>query len=273
VHLFWPKDREQLKGAFKALPVDLYYELLHSFRKTTRIIRANAPQVYQGNGSTLYFFKFNPAHPLLRDMQARQEFAFIVQEAFKDLSLSDTTSYDNQFIPEGYAGHLSPLATPPVAITRLRGQAICVLLSGAFKETHTAVTKLVDTAASVGVTLTVGFNDDAETNGAIPLAIFQSFKGNQRDALGSWSFLYSEEFGGLGPFRAEVDDIFHAVARTNSATDRMDLLLALHRRTIENAYGVPFMAEATSILASNRVSLGHINPFDLRLRFYDVIWK
>ena len=65
-----------------------------------------------------------------------------------------------------------------------------------------------------------------------------------------------------------------AAAEAEQDDDRRTAKIqALHRQVLDEAYGVPFWMEAPAILASNRVGLSNVNRFDLRLRFYDILWK
>src|SRR5690606_23548611 len=98
-----------------------------------------------------------------------------------------------------------------------------------------------------------------------------SFLGNQRDPLSSWRFLYGEQ-GPLHPFYFEVSQLFEEIMKSKGLR-RRDLLLELHRKTLEEAYAVPFVAERDAMLASHRVDLSDLNPFDMRLRFFEMKWK
>ena len=76
----------------------------------------------------------------------------------------------------------------------------------------------------------------------------------------------------LSPFRSEVESQLNDIA-TEGDSHREARLEDFHRKVLENAYAVPFLVEEDVILASNRISLERFNPFDMRLRFYDVVWK
>ena len=64
-----------------------------------------------------------------------------------------------------------------------------------------------------------------------------------------------------------------ATSEIKMEVQRNKILEELHRQVLDRAYAIPFMLEADAILASDRIMLNNINPFDLRLRFYDVVWK
>src|ERR1019366_1844187 len=95
-------------GAFRDFPVDLYYVPSHSYLPVLKAMRQNAPQRYLGTANALSYFGFDRRHPLTQDLIARREFAALVHQAFKDVSLADTIVIDNQMIPPGYAGRLPP---------------------------------------------------------------------------------------------------------------------------------------------------------------------
>ena len=102
-------------------------------------------------------------------------------------------------------------------------------------------------------------------------AAFANFVGNQRDPLSSWRFLYGEG-GPLHRFYPQVEKLFEAISSAR-ADHRKERLLELHRLTLEQTYAAPFMAEYVAILSSQRVDLSALNPFDMRLRFFEMRWQ
>ena len=274
IRLFWIKDREAVLRAFSDDKADLYYQGTLGFRERAQILRRSAPQVYQGFPTSLCFFSFGPQHPLVRDRRARREFAMIVQAALRDLKISDDISFDNQFVPSDYAGRLPQQPLLHEEIVALRGQSLVVNVDPIFMQAPAVTERLRDFAATYGVELTFLFQNILASKGDHgEFALFQSFKGNQKDAIGSWNFLFSQDHGPLALFAGEVRALMAAAEAEQDDDRRTAKIQALHRQVLDEAYGVPFWMEAPAILASNRVGLSNVNRFDLRLRFYDILWK
>lgn len=282
IRLFWISDRDAILRAFTDDAADLYYQGTLGFRERAQILRRSAPQVYQGFPTSVCFFQFSPKHPLAKNASARREFAMIVQTALYGLGVSRDISFDNQFVPANYAGRLPDQALPQISTNVLRGQALAVNLDPAFLEVPAVTQRLREEAARHGVELTFRFENPLIVKGeakgeaegeAGDFALFQTFKGNQKDAIGSWNFLFSPDHGPLAMFAPEVRPLMSAAEGEQDEQRREKVLQALHQQVLAEAYGVPFWMEAPAILASDRVELSKVNRFDLRLRFYDVVWK
>ena len=274
IRLFWIKDRDAVLRAFSDQEADIYYQGTLGFRERAKTLRASAPQVYQGFPTSLCFFYFNATHPLAGDRRARREFAMIVQTALHDLKISSDISFDNQFVPSDYAGRLPSRPIAQIPVEALRGQSISINLDPAFAEAPAVTDRLRDVAAHHGIKLSFTFENTLAAKGDDgEFALFQTFKGNQKDAIGSWNFLFSQDHGPLAMFAKDVHLLMTEAEGERDDRRRETILKALHQQVLDEAYGVPFWMEAPAILASNRVGLSNVNRFDLRLRFYDVAWK
>jgi ABC-type oligopeptide transport system substrate-binding subunit len=272
IHLFFPKDKSLLVGAFKDYPVDLYYQPAQPYRNVVKTIRKQAPQIYSGHPNTISFFSFNSKHPLAHHETARQAFRKIVTDALKDFPWDETIQPEEQMIPPGYAGRISHYESQASAGDGLAGQTILIVVSHGFRELPQSINRLKVLAKSYGVILEIAYSDEVVDESKI-FATLKSFKGNQVDPAGSWNFLFNGDDAELGQFRGNVLSLLNAVTVLNEPHLRNEALDTLHRQVLEHAYAVPVMLESNAILASNRVTLNNINPFDLRLRFYDVVWK
>jgi len=272
VHLFYPKDKTKLIGAFKDYPVDLYYQPAQPYRNVVKTIRKQAPQVYSGHPNTISFFAFNRKHPLSKQESARQAFKKIVTDALIDFPWDESIQPEDQMIPPGYAGRISHYKSDTSADDGLSGKTILIVVSHGFRELPDSINRLKSVAKSSGVDLEIAYSDNV-VDESKPFATLKSFKGNQVDPAGSWNFLFSGDDAELGQFRGDVMSLLNAVTVVNEPHLRNEALETLHRQALDHAYAVPVMLEANAILASNRVTLNNINPFDLRLRFYDVVWK
>jgi len=69
--------------------------------------------------------------------------------------------------------------------------------------------KLQAVATQHGVTIEYLYNDiDAYGLDRDDFALLRGFKGNQKDPLGSWSFLFDADVGEMARFRPEVEPLF-----------------------------------------------------------------
>ena len=272
IHLFYPKDKAELTGAFKDYHVDLYYQPAQPYRKMVKTVRKQAKQIYSGHPNTISFFAFNQKHELTVSEAARQTFKKIASEAFRSFTWDDSVQYEEQLIPPGYAGRISHYAPPATTAEGLSGKTILIVVSHGFREIPDAILSLKSAAKMHGAEIEIAYSDEVVA-ATKPFATLKSFKGNQVDPAGSWNFLFNGDDAELGMFRNNILDQLNSVTIVNNESQRNEALEALHRQVLDHAYAVPVMLEANAIFASDRVALNNINPFDLRLRFYDVVWK
>ena len=273
IHLFYPKDKSKLIGAFKEYPVDLYSQPAQPYRKMVRTIRQQAKQIYPGHPNTISFFSFNPKHELATNEAARKALGTIVSEAFRSFPWDDSVQYDEQLIPPGYAGHINRYTRISSPGDALSGKSVLLIVPAGFRELPDTTLRLKSVAKTHGAELEIAYADDDLPATMKPFASFRNFKGNQVDPAGSWNFLFNGEDSELGMFLGEVSKLLSTATMASDEGQRNKILEELHRQVLDRAYAIPFMIEADAILASDRVTLNNINPFDLRLRFYDVVWK
>ncbi|MBI4925720.1 MAG: hypothetical protein HY843_07330, partial [Bdellovibrio sp.] len=99
------------------------------------------------------------------------------------------------------------------------------------------------------------------------------FKGNQKDAAGSWNFIFSDKGNILSPVKNKFIKEFNTISRAKTEEEKNIALIKLHEKVLQGAYLVPFMVGKSKVFASKRIDLSLWNPFDMRLRFYDIRWK
>lgn len=257
---------------FDAVEVDVLKVPAPAFRAGSKEVLARAPRTMRGYPTWIYFFHFNVRKPLWREEAARREFARVVDEALSGLSI-DGLQRERQMVPAGFSGRLEQEPSGEAAPSGLlAGKKIKISLLPAFAESSSlrdALQKAFEKAgASVEFTesRSLGPSDDAD-------AQLVQFSGNQRDAMGSWQFMFSPEHGDLAPLRPEVEPFFDQVMSADGKEAREAALRRLHAHVLERVYVVPLFIEPDIIASSRRVDLSRLNPFDMRLRFHEVQWK
>lgn len=273
VDLFGIGGLDNFPKIFREIDADLISSGGLAFTSMYGAVRKNAPQSKSGPASSIFYFSLNADHPLVHNRSARRQFAGIVREAFSGEPDYRGLNPESQFIPTGFAGRLPGDASASIERTGpLTGKELRVLVYPTLQELVPLLDKMKPLAKAQGIDLDwVGQRDELGSDSPKHFAAVEIFKGNQKDALGSWSFLFGKE-GALSPFRQEVESEFKAAVESPE-DQRSAILAALHRRVLDEAWAVPFMVGASEVFASDRVSLELWNPFDLRMRFYAVRWK
>lgn len=257
---------------FDTVDIDLLKVPAPVFRAANQKVLAHAPQVIKGYPTWMYYFYFNPKKPLWRDAQARKDFGLIVEQALAGFKMPNF-SPERQLIPEGYSGHLD--SAPKLQGSpdgRLTGRRFKVNLLPSFTEAPQFTDAMRDGFAKAKVSLDFGSAWDFEPGDEADVQMTQ-FAGNQRDAMGSWQFMFSPDHGDLAAFRAEAEPFFARIIAADGKEGREAVLRDLHDHVLRGVYAVPLFIEADVLAASKRVDLSRLNPFDMRLRFYDVQWK
>lgn len=263
------RTRSGEKRDFKSDGFNLVAVSFPAFQDASQSLVKMAPKVARGVPATIFFFEFcGPENGTIR-----REFSFIIQKAFKSVNLSAPASHEDQLIPLGYAGRLASYSQKKQKIQQLMGKTLKINLHPAFRERGDILEKMKATGEKHGVHFEFVFSPlGEEPKGAGLFAKLYLFRGNQKDALGSWSFLFSEN-GPLGLFRKEVEQIIQQAGTAASEDEREQILGKLHRRALDEAYAVPFMIEPLQLAVSEDVDLSNFNPYDMRYRFYDIRWK
>ncbi len=275
VQLFDVTPSNDTSKLFSDVETDIYSinDLPLSPERKALILRA--PQHLLGQPSLLFFWKFNPTHPLVGDLNARRELADIIAQSFKGLRIGDEVSYYAQLVPPGYQGTVPKFEFPRAKTSALKGKRIFLRFRPAFQYLTREIEKLKALAKERSIDLKLAFDAFTanEVADASEFARVQGFKGNQKDSIGSWSFLYTKDKGDLSPFLTQAKSLIDKALVAESENNKVAALSDLHRFSLENAFAVPFVVYKEHIMTSNRVDLGYWNRFDLRLRFYDVRWK
>ena len=256
---------------FDKTDIDLLKIPTPAFRAPNQKILSHAPQVLKGYPTWIYYLHFNPSRPLGRDAELRRSLAALLDDALKG-DLPPGLTRERQLVPKGYSGHLDAAPSLPAPKPGLlRGRHIKINLLPSFGEAKALKEALAAAFTKAGATLELGENWGFEENDAD--AQLSQFSGNQRDAMGSWQFMFSPDHGDLAAYRPQVEGFFEQISGAENTESREAALRLLHARVLKEAYAVPLFIEADSMVASKRVDLSRLNPFDMRLRFYEVQWK
>ncbi len=260
VRLFWVKDVGELENAFKSLEVDLFPTLPNVFSRRQVIMSKNAKELYWGFPNTLHVFRFNWANPAAKDDAVRAAFAAYVREALKDWRVESLLAADSQLIPNGHQGRLADAETPPPgSLQPLAGKTLVLRLNPQLKDIPDFGRRLEARAAEVGLKLDLRYENVSDiANDPATFATLYVFKGNQKDALGNWSFLFSQT-GPLASFEAEFEPLLGKIAASRDEDDRTALLKELHRQVLMRALAVPAFFENTAIFSSGKYELNGLN--------------
>ena len=266
-------DKKDWSKAFGEIPVDVMTAPLLRYRQETATLEQKAPSVVRGYPTYIYFFGFNDTHPDAQREEVRREFASLVQMVFESAELPPGLKYENQFIPLGFEGRLEDYRTREIPIKVLRGKSL-VLSGHAFFKNIPFLDRLAETASRYGVTIRYHFYENSREANDLSdhekvFATFGVFKGNQRDAAGSWRFLFSDK---LSTFYKNAEIFFDRIQTADEGT-RKTLLEQLHREVLQKTYGVPFLNEAEAYYMNADLDVSRWNSFDMRMRLYDVRWK
>lgn len=263
---------EERKKLFREIDADLVRLPLLSHRRSVQTVTENAPKLVRGFPNELYYFAFNPKHSLSHNKEARMEFASLVQESWGSQRIHEHLQPETQFIPAGFDGRLPTYVPVRHPIRILKDNPIKINFHPAFREMEGLLSNFKNSAAKHGVGFSFNFTayTEGEETSTDDFVRFRTFKGNQRDPLGSWLFLFS---GALEPYKKDVEGYFKKIVASQSDEERGLLLQKLHLVVLEEVYGIPFWIEATGYAASDLIDLSKWNPFDMRMRLYDVRWK
>ena len=242
------------------------------FSESSQQLIESAPKIKQGAASSIYFFGFNESHPLTRSLKGRQELRNLLQSAFASLSLPQGLSFESQMIPKAYDGRLEHAEElkSNFKVEKLAGKTVTLVVTKSFRNLGSAaIDKLNETFKKNNVKLDLkemGYFEPNPKNDHLARLVI--FSGNQSDASGSWNF-HLVKGGALMPFIEEIKSKFFKDPENKNSKK---VYLELHKHVLDNAYLIPFLAEQTYTVHSERVNLDRWNPFDMRMRFYEVRW-
>lgn len=248
-----PRSKENINRGF-----DLLKRPPYGFLEQNKQISKLSDRTWTGKPTKIYYFRFGKNNKLAKSEQLRIVFAKIVHKAFLNYVHEKLFERQLQMIPKGYAGRLNESPELQVGDFDLKGEELVVALSPEVLDSWGK--RLYEVAKKEGVTLhLVGRESKIESD----FAILENIIGNQRSPLGTWNFLFAK----VGPLGA-----YHDFSKEYLNSNSANAVLELHRKVLQKAIAVPFLAEYDALLASEKLNLERINPFDQRLRFYRMSW-
>ncbi len=275
VELFQPKETNWSLAKENA---DLWLVPTPSFSEEFRRRVTSAPARIEGPPTVIYYFEFNLNHRLGKSTEARVEFASAIHEFFdKAVPKMPEATPDRQFAAPGYPSRLQNSAVqeiePKAPISILSGETISISMYYFGEEYTWLSTEFASFLRNRGVNATLSYNRYKKNEPQDWFARASMFSGNQRDSVGSWSFLLSNPDIDVGRKYPDLTADLKKASETSVASERESILQRIHSRFIERALVVPFLLERRYAIHSERISLEHWNEFDLRSRFYDITWK
>jgi ABC-type transport system substrate-binding protein len=245
-----------------------------TFSQFSQSIMSQAEEIKEGASSSIIYFAVNPDHPLSADGKARSELRQLLQRAFGTATLPRGVHSERQMIPAAYDGRLSSCPDETGKIETLRGKTVVLQVIPSMKDlSDETINHLYSVFATETIELKLKFLPYFEKNPDNDhMARIGIFAGNQKDAGGSWSFHFSGE-GDLWPFRHDYEGGLRRLADAKSAEVRAKALADLHMDVLDKAHLIPVMSAANYVAHSSRVSLDRWDPFDMRMRFYEVRWR
>jgi len=267
VELFWPADGN-IRELFTSHHADLFAPSAFTFKPEFSDLDRTAPRRHLGHATGNFLFGLdkrdsNAANPLVRNA-----FAAVVRLYFRGVqSLPKAWKYDDQVIPFGFAGRLEHFTPLPTDLTVLKGRKLTIIMYEALSALQEIFDGLALEARKHGAE--ISFKYAKVPFEEVSFARVIGFKGNQRDPVGSWSFLFSGSKNPISTFRSDYEsDFAHLTSTTNEAFETS--LARFHKKVLDDAVIVPFVLEETPVYTSARVDLSAWNQFDMRLRFYDI---
>ena len=225
-------------------------------------------KVVEGAPTDIYFLAFNGDHPLHNDLQTRLLLADWARTAVNSMQLQGNLQPEEQLIPPGYPGRLPtshsvdlPMIKPYSLDTLLQ-----IDLTAGFKEADDIVAKFREVARQKNLPIEFTFKPYTPDPALGSIAYLDVFAGNQKDPIGSWSFLFKGANALLGPF---AEAFYRLEDALSSESMRDKALLKLHQEVLSQAYAIPLFIDGTTFFTSDRLDISRWNRFDMRHRYYD----
>jgi MarR-like DNA-binding transcriptional regulator SgrR of sgrS sRNA len=233
-------------------------------------------KIIEGHPNAIHFIVPNLLNQDGKDLKIRKSFAAFLQktahEHLKSKRSSDRLIIECQMIPIGYSGHLDDVSLPKPEISTLKGKKLRIHAHKHWVENPAFFDDLVESARANHFQIEVHYvnysqtsPEDTEHFGKVMI-----FKGNQKDSLGSWSFLFSEGRGALRHSRNNFQTQLEQAAKETHPIARTEIIQRIHRRVLEEALAIPVFAERSRTYHKPELDLSAWNPYDMRLRIYDI---
>lgn len=272
IDAFGVNSEEKLKKLFAEVRADMFSVGSFTFSHRNGTIIKNAPQVLRGMGSVLHFM----APEANSDPKLQKCMSALLQKALQDASLPPELTPEMQLIPAGYEGRITDDAITELSNRKDKKteqycatKKLLLIFPDEFTDIAETLTPFFNSIKSKVASLQVSY--DEQDNKMIHEAdiVFRSdtFKGNQADSIGSWSFLLS----GDGPLSNARDTLYPLLQKAIACKDDKEKLLYLkkiHLLALEEGFAVPIATETPLLLFSEKIDPSLLNKFDLRPRYW-----
>ena len=277
IQLWWPTNLDDLTTAFEHGKVDLFVTITHIFTRRQQAMIKQAPHQFRGHPNLLYYLAFNDFLGQ-QDTPLRRQIAEAFDQALQGFVSPAGLNRELQFVPEGFAGRLgndrpkSQHSGGPSSL--LSGRVLSIRLAPQMKELVGFDAVLSQVEKRLGCQIKVEYKSMSEHSAADKFQLsLWTFKGNQADPLGSWSFLFSSDKGQALAGFSQFAKPYLDAARIQTGADFQATMSQLHRKAIDDAWGIPLFNEIAIALGSDRVDLSSFNPIDMRQRYYSLSIK
>jgi MarR-like DNA-binding transcriptional regulator SgrR of sgrS sRNA len=270
VRLYKLSSLEEQIDSLKSGKTSLYSGGALTWQKRFREFDKTGVKVLEGFANSIHFLVPNLKHPDAKKPEIRAAFAALVQKTAAEIT-SDRLIPETQMIPHGFSGRLERTPTRTQALFK-PGARIDLEVWSEWKEHPEFFDRLVKNSKELGVELRVhylGYSEKMPTD-IIPFARTSVFKGNQKDSLGSWSFLFDEKNGDLKHSLPQMKEKLESAAQTTSPLERERALSAIHLEVLRDYLAIPTFAERSRTYHQKNIDLSSWNIYDTRLRFYEV---
>ena len=270
VRLVRIKTLEEQTESLKAKKISLYSASAFTWQKRFREFDKTGTKVLEGFPNSIHFFVPNLNHPDAKDPETRAAFSALVQKTAKEIR-SDRLAAESQMLPHGYSGRLEK--APSLNHAKFKpGMQIDLEVWAEWKEHPEFLERLVKNGENIGIRVRIHYSSSTEKvpEGTIPFAKTSVFKGNQKDSLGSWSFLFDEKNGELKRSFSQFKDRLSAAIQATSPIEREKALATIHFEVLNENLAIPTFSERSRTYYQENIDLSSWNIYDTRLRFYEV---
>lgn len=174
VHLFDLNVESDIDLVFDSIETDLFTIAELPFSTKRKALMARAPEHRYGHSNMIFLWKFMPDNPLIQHGPARQEFAALIAETFKNINVDSSVKYYSQLVSKGYSGALDKFDVKTISNGALNGKNILLRFRPSFAFLPELMEDLKRNAQKRGITIRLSF--DGGTAGE---------KKNQMSLLGS----------------------------------------------------------------------------------------
>lgn len=263
---------------FKEIPADIVPATALTDPKILSLYKKNSEQMVEAHPSSIFFLYFNHLNSNAHDLNFRLKIANIFAKVRFDLEKNTSVEFplfpESQMVPAGFSGRLDHVQLEVNGKSTKSFDVDKVKIR--FPEGLKQFPRLFETIREDFLGEGIGFEavfGDVSTQEEDEAARCYGFVGNQLDSSGSWSFLIGPPKGQLSNWLPNLRKEFDQIFKVESLEERLEASRVLHQKILSNAFTIPFMIGRHRYFLSNQVDATRWNPFDSRLRLYELRWK